>query len=52
LKAGDRVVASGSYGLPDNTKIKVETAEKGGDDKSGAKPDAGKGGDDKDDDKK
>ena len=29
LKAGDRVVASGSYGLPDNTKIKVETADKG-----------------------
>jgi HlyD family secretion protein len=52
LKAGDRVVASGSYGLPDNTKIKVQTADKGTDDKSGAKPDAGKGGDDKDDDKK
>jgi len=52
LKAGDRVVASGSYGLPDNTKIKVQTADKGTDEKSGAKPDAGKGGDDKDDDKK
>ena len=52
LKPGDRVVASGSYGLPDNTKIKVETADKASDDKSGAKPDAGKGGDDKDDDKK
>jgi HlyD family secretion protein len=24
LQAGDRVVASGAYGLPDNTKIKVE----------------------------
>jgi len=23
-QAGDRVVASGAYGLPDNTKIKVE----------------------------
>jgi HlyD family secretion protein len=52
LKVGDRVVASGSYGLPDNTKIKVQTADKETDDKSGAKPDAGKGGDDKDDDKK
>ncbi len=52
LKAGDRVVASGSYGLPDNTKIKVQIADKGTDDKSGAKPDAGKSGDDKDNDKK
>jgi len=25
LQAGDRVVASGAYGLPDNSKIKVET---------------------------
>ncbi len=25
LKAGDRVVASGAYGLPDNSKIKVES---------------------------
>jgi NAD(P)-dependent dehydrogenase (short-subunit alcohol dehydrogenase family) len=24
LRAGDRVVASGAYGLPDNTQIKVE----------------------------
>jgi multidrug efflux pump subunit AcrA (membrane-fusion protein) len=46
LKAGDRVVASGAYGLPDKTKIKIETADKAGDDKTNAKPDAGKGGDD------
>jgi RND family efflux transporter MFP subunit len=26
LKAGDRVVGSGAYGLPDNTKIKAESA--------------------------
>ncbi len=25
VQAGDRVVASGAYGLPDNTKVKVET---------------------------
>jgi HlyD family secretion protein len=25
LQAGDRIVASGAYGLPDNSKIKVET---------------------------
>jgi RND family efflux transporter MFP subunit len=31
LNAGDKVVASGAYGLPDNTKIKVEgTDEKQG----------------------
>jgi multidrug efflux pump subunit AcrA (membrane-fusion protein) len=27
LKDGDKVVASGAYGLPDNTKIKVEGAD-------------------------
>jgi HlyD family secretion protein len=27
VSAGDQVVASGAYGLPDNTKIKVETGE-------------------------
>jgi HlyD family secretion protein len=27
LKAGDRVVASGAYGLPDNSKIRVEGAD-------------------------
>lgn len=46
LKAGDRVVASGSYGLPDNTKIKVERAEKSGDG-TGEKSSAGKDEDDK-----
>ena len=25
LQAGDRIVASGAYGLPDNSKIKVES---------------------------
>ena len=25
LQAGDRIVASGAYGLPDNTKIKAES---------------------------
>jgi HlyD family secretion protein len=49
LQAGDRVVASGAYGLPDNTKSKVETAEKAPDDKGGDKPAAGKGEDNKDD---
>ncbi len=50
LQAGDRVVASGAYGLPDNTRIKVETADKGADNKGGAKPAAGDGGE-KDDKK-
>lgn len=50
LRAGDRVVASGAYGLPDNTKIKVETAQAGGGDKGGAKPDPDASGD-KDDKK-
>jgi RND family efflux transporter MFP subunit len=27
LKAGDRIVAAGAYGLPDNTKIKAEGAD-------------------------
>ncbi|HKD02541.1 MAG TPA: efflux RND transporter periplasmic adaptor subunit [Terriglobales bacterium] len=38
LEAGDRVVASGAYGLPDNTKIRVETAEAGEAGKNGSKP--------------
>ena len=43
LQAGDRIVASGAYGLPDNTKIKAENASaapaaKPGEDQSG-KPD-------------
>jgi hypothetical protein len=28
VQATDRVVASGAYGLPDNTKIKVEEQKK------------------------
>ena len=28
VQAGDRVVASGAYGLPDNTQIKVEEQKK------------------------
>jgi multidrug efflux pump subunit AcrA (membrane-fusion protein) len=48
---GDKVVASGAYGLPDKTKIKIEAAAeapagKEGDAKAGAKPAAG-GSDDK-----
>jgi RND family efflux transporter MFP subunit len=27
VKAGDKVITAGAYGLPDNTKIKVETAK-------------------------
>ena len=27
VRASDKVVASGAYGLPDNTKIKIEAAE-------------------------
>ena len=27
LQAGDRLVASGAYGLPDNVKIKVENQD-------------------------
>jgi HlyD family secretion protein len=46
LAEGDRVVASGAYGLPDNTKIRIEVAAPSSDkqdsDNSG-KPPAGKG---------
>jgi len=36
LQAGDRIVASGAYGLPDNTKVKAETPAAGlNPDKSG-----------------
>jgi HlyD family secretion protein len=39
LQAGDKIVASGAYGLPDNTKIKAESPAAGlNEDKSG-KPD-------------
>jgi RND family efflux transporter MFP subunit len=44
VKEGDRVVASGAYGLPDNTKIKVE-------EKPQAEPNEKKGGGDEDDKK-
>jgi hypothetical protein len=58
LKEGDKVVAAGAYGLPDNTKITVEEAksseskdsadDKKADDK---KPDAKAGDKDEKDDK-
>jgi HlyD family secretion protein len=40
---GDKVIATGAYGLPDKTKIKIEAAEapEGKDDKAGAKPAGG-----------
>lgn len=38
VTASDKVVASGAYGLPDKTKIKVEAAEQGSD---GSKPEPG-----------
>jgi multidrug efflux pump subunit AcrA (membrane-fusion protein) len=47
---GDKVIATGAYGLPDKTKIKIEAAETPGegkdakdskDDKAGSKPAAG-----------
>jgi HlyD family secretion protein len=43
VQGGDRVVASGAFGLPDNTKIKVEEPPKkeSGDQKDDKKPDAG-----------
>ena len=44
LAEGDRVVASGAYGLPDNTKIQVEAAtEADKTDHPSDKPSAGKG---------
>jgi HlyD family secretion protein len=43
LAEGDRVVASGAYGLPDNTKIRVETAtESDKTDHASDRPSAGK----------
>ena len=29
IKAGDKVILSGAYGLPDKTKVKVEAAKSG-----------------------
>ena len=49
VKAGDKVILSGAYGLPDKTKVKVEApapAEKEGAPKEGKEP-AGKEADDK-----
>ena len=44
LAEGDRVVASGAYGLPDNTKIRVEAApESDKTDHAPDRPSAGKG---------
>jgi len=45
LAEGDRVVASGAYGLPDNTKIRVESAPESDKQESGktGRPSAGKG---------
>jgi HlyD family secretion protein len=42
LQGGERVVASGAYGLPDNTKIRIEAASQPENEKSGG----GKSGDD------
>ncbi len=43
LAESDRVVASGAYGLPDNTKIRVETAtESDKTDHASDRPSAGK----------
>jgi len=43
VQAGDQVVTTGAYGLPDNTKIKIEVPAKPDADK----PDANKPGSDK-----
>jgi hypothetical protein len=43
IKVGDKVVLSGAYGLPDKTKVKVEAAKAGPEEKEPA----GKGADDK-----
>ena len=39
LKEGDRVIASGAYGLPDKTKFRAEASQESG---QGARPPAGK----------
>jgi len=49
LQAGDRVVTSGNYGLPDNTKVRVEAAAEK---TKGEKPSAEKPGSDKSGDEK
>ena len=40
VKAGDKVILSGAYGLPDKTKVKVETAKASPDEKQPAGKDA------------
>jgi HlyD family secretion protein len=40
IKPGDKVITSGAYGLPDNTKIKIEAAQEPA--KQAAKPAGGK----------
>jgi len=49
LQAGDRVVTSGNYGLPDNTKVRVEAAAEKtkGEKPSAEKPGSEKSGDEK-----
>ncbi len=48
LKAGEQVITAGAYGLPDNTKIKVETAKPAAQEAANPTDSAGgKGGDDK-----
>ena len=39
LQAGDHIVASGAYGLPDNTRIKAESPAAGLDQDKSGKPD-------------
>jgi hypothetical protein len=40
IKAGDKVILSGAYGLPDKTKVKVETAKTSPEGKEPASKDA------------
>src|SRR5215470_14533271 len=49
IKAGDKVITAGAYGLPDKTKIKIETAKEP--EKEAANPSSEKSGE-KDDDEK
>ncbi|MBV9483972.1 MAG: efflux RND transporter periplasmic adaptor subunit, partial [Acidobacteria bacterium] len=46
IKSGDKVITAGAYGLPDNTKIKIETANEP--EKEAAKPSAESPGKDND----
>jgi HlyD family secretion protein len=47
VKAGDKVILSGAYGLPDKTKVKVEAAKASPEKESAGKEPAGKDTDDK-----